>query len=124
MYADSSQNGTGILQMQTIPQSQLSSAVRQEEVKEEKPLKLLIRSNSECQLRDKEFYEMCDEEDEINIFCKFAEQNFLENMHVRNLSAQYNHKNNVTHLHNQSSDGQTQFFPSNANKSNQLVFLS
>ena len=65
---------------------------------------------------------MCDDEDEIAMFCKFAEQNIVDNFHVRNLSAQYNSKNNVTH--NQSSDNQTQLFPSNANKSNQLVFLS
>lgn len=120
----SSQTGTGILQMQTIPLSHQSSAARQVVVKEEKPTRLMIRSNSECQLRDKEFYEMCDEEDEIAMFCKFAEQNILENMHVRNLSKEYNAHKNVAHLHNQSSEGQTQFFPSAANKSNQLVFLS
>lgn len=63
--------------------------------KEEKKAPLLIRSASECQLRDKEFYEMCDDEDEIAMFCKFAEQNILDNMHIRNLSSQYNSKNNV-----------------------------
>jgi hypothetical protein len=40
---------------------------------------------------------MCDDEDEIAMFCKFAEQNIVDNFHVRNLSAQYNSKNNVTH---------------------------
>ena len=40
---------------------------------------------------------MCDDEDEIAMFCKFAEQNFVDNLHVRNISAQYNSKNNVTH---------------------------
>ena len=30
---------------------------------------------------------MCDEDDEIAMFCKFAEQNIVDNMHVRNLSA-------------------------------------
>ena len=62
---------------------------------------------------------MCDDEDEIAMFCKFAEQNILDNMHIRNLSSQYNSKNNV---HNQSSDIQTQLFPRQSN--NQLVFLS
>jgi hypothetical protein len=33
----------------------------------------MIRSSSECQLRDKEFYEMCDEEDEIAMYCKYSE---------------------------------------------------
>jgi len=36
-----------------------------------KPLNLMIRSNSEERLRDKEFYEMCDEEDEIAMYCKY-----------------------------------------------------
>lgn len=49
--------------------------------------RLQMRSNSECQLRDKEFYEMCDDEDEIAMFCKFAEQNIVDNLHVRNLTA-------------------------------------
>ena len=45
---------------------------------------------------------MCDEEDEIVMFCKFAEQNYIDQMHVRNLSAQYKNNNatNATHLHN------------------------
>ena len=51
-----------------------------------KALHTMIRSNSECQLRDKEFYEMCDDEDEIAMYCKFAEQNLFDAIHVRNLS--------------------------------------
>ena len=46
----------------------------------------MIRSNSECLLRDKEFYEMQDEDDEIAMYCKFAEQNIIEGLHIRNLS--------------------------------------
>jgi len=48
LYAESSYTGTGILQMQTIPPSQHSSIAREEVVKEEKPSKLMFRSNSEC----------------------------------------------------------------------------
>ena len=33
----------------------------------------MIRSNSECLLRDKEFYEMCDLDDEILLYQKLAE---------------------------------------------------
>ena len=33
-----------------------------------------MRSQSECQLRDKEFYEMCDDEDEVVLYCKMADQ--------------------------------------------------
>ena len=50
---------------------------------------IMTRSQSECQLRDKEFYDMCDEEDEIAMYCKFAEQNILDAIHIshaRNLS--------------------------------------
>ena len=46
----------------------------------------MIRSNSEERLRDKEFYEMCDEEDEIAMYCKYQEQNIFDAIHVRNLS--------------------------------------
>ena len=37
-----------------------------------KPLEL-VRSSSECQLRDKAFYEMCADEDEVAMYCKLAE---------------------------------------------------
>jgi hypothetical protein len=36
-------------------------------------------------LRDKEFYEMCDDEDEIAVYCKLAEQNILDSIYLRNL---------------------------------------
>ena len=45
---------------------------------------------------------MCDEDDEIAMYHKFAEQNILDAIHVRNLS-NYNTKNNAQ-LHNQSAD--------------------
>ena len=38
------------------------------------PKMTLMRSQSECQLRDKEFYEMCDDEDEVVLYCKMADQ--------------------------------------------------
>ena len=38
------------------------------------PKLALVRSQSECQLRDKEFYEMCDDEDEVVLYCKMADQ--------------------------------------------------
>jgi hypothetical protein len=41
---------------------------------------------------------MCDEDDEIAMYHKFAEQNILDAIHVRNLS-NYNTKNNAQ-LHN------------------------
>ena len=72
---------------------------------------------------------MQDEEDEIAMYCKFAEQNIVEGLHVRNLSQ---HKNQ--NIHNQISDNSTggQLFAGmqNINKSssistnNQLVFMS
>lgn len=45
----------------------------QQQKENEPPLRLMIRSNSECLLRDKEFYEMQDEDDEIAMYCKFTE---------------------------------------------------
>ena len=50
----------------------------------------MIRSNSEVLLRDKEFYEMQDEDDEIAMYCKLAEQNIVDGLHIRHLSQ---HKN-------------------------------
>lgn len=38
------------------------------------PKMTLMRSQSECQLRDKDFYEMCDDEDEVVLYCKMADQ--------------------------------------------------
>ena len=46
----------------------------------------LVRSSSECNLRDNAFYEMWDDEDEIAMYCKYSEQNILDAIHVRNLS--------------------------------------
>jgi len=58
----------------------------------------MIRSHSECQLRDKEFYEMCDEDDEIAMYCKFAEQNIMDAIHVshaRNFSQLIRNPNHI-----------------------------
>ena len=33
----------------------------------------LVRSSSECLLRDKEFYDMADDEDEVAVYCKMQE---------------------------------------------------
>jgi hypothetical protein len=91
---------------------------------------MLVRSNSECQLRDKEFYEMCADEDEVAMYCKLAEQNIFDAIHVRNLSQSQNKANGNTQI----SESPAQLFTSNmnisnANKSssitnNQLVFMS
>ena len=35
-------------------------------------------------LRDKEFYDMCDDEDEIVMYCKLAEQSILDAIQMRN----------------------------------------
>ena len=46
----------------------------------------MLRSNSECHLRDKEFYEMCDLDDEIFLYQKLAEQSILDAIHLKNVS--------------------------------------
>lgn len=80
----------------------------------------LVRSSSECNLRDNAFYEMCDDEDEIAMYCKYSEQNILDAIHVRNLSG-LNKQDSSTVTDNQ--------FLQKANQSsgvsnNQLVFMS
>lgn len=45
----------------------------------------MTRSQSECQLRDREFYEMCDDEDEVAIYFKQAERNVVNAIHVSQL---------------------------------------
>lgn len=71
-----------------------------EQIQEKKQQALpgLVRSSSECQFRDKQFYDMCDDDDEIAMYFKFAEQNLIDAIHVRNLS-NYNTKKNPQ-LHN------------------------
>ena len=74
---------------------------------EEIPPKTLFRSNSECMLRDKEFYEMQDDEDEIAMYLKLAEQNILDSIYLRNLK-QTHHRSespalNISHANKSSS---------------------
>ena len=44
---------------------------------------------------------MCDEDDEIAMYCKLAEQNFFEAFHHRRLSQSKSH---VQNIHNQSTE--------------------
>jgi len=95
-----------------------------------KPKMTLMRSQSEYQLRDREFYEMCDDEDEVVLYCKMAdriaEQTIISSMHDhihRNLS-QRNNQNDV----------KNRLIPNNIlinqpklaklSNNNQLVFMS
>jgi len=71
----------------------------------------LIRSNSECQLRDKEFYEMCADEDEVAMYCKLAEQNIFDAIHGRNLSQSHIKANGNTQI----TESPAQMFTSNMN---------
>lgn len=91
------------------------------------PKLTLVRSQSECQLRDKEFYEMCDDEDEVVLYCKMAdqihEQTIMDQVNeIQRNSSQNDVKNLNMGQNNQ--DLSTQQRLSALSKNNQLVFMS
>ena len=58
-------------------------------------------------MRDKEFYDMADDEDEVAVYCKLQEQGVLDVFYQRNLSEMQNKA--IAHLKN-STNGNTQGF--------------
>ena len=101
------------------------------------PEKSIRRSFSECQLRDHHFYEMCDDEDEIAIYFKAAEQSILEQMNlIKNpntisvnktvIQQDSSQDNNFTRVRNGSGSNINERVKSNSSSiiNNQLVFLN
>lgn len=79
---------------------------------------IMIRSNSDFQLRDKIFYEMVIDEDELQN--QEPIMNLFDVLHRRNLS-QSKIKDN---LHNQSTESPAQMLSSNMRSLNRFMFMN